>query len=283
MKYFLLPFFIAFFLKFNGQVYTAGSFLTSYTDINPDVTIKYVVTPYTNVTYSVNMFGGSQYDLEFTAHGSVSSSGSSAYIKVTSLDSNVFIGFGRWDSVYVPGGPNWNVTKIAKPLLFGEQINAPGIIWDNTVLYFTDHSGSGGGNKNVNDWIGNDKYLGLKFQNGNMTAYGWIRVQCISEDTCMIKEFSASQITTAIKEYQKDNSKIYPNPVSNVIYIDISESEISDLKLSDALGREMKLNAEFRDRKIRIDLDKNLPEGCYFLQYKTDGISHVRKLVKDVR
>lgn len=31
------------------------------------------------------------------------------------------------------------------------DINPAGVIWDNTMLYLTDHSGHGGGNKMVSD------------------------------------------------------------------------------------------------------------------------------------
>jgi hypothetical protein len=283
MKKNLFLFFIAFLTRSYSQVYTAGTFLANYMNINPDVMINYVVVPYTNDTYSVSIFNNPSYDLEFTAHGAVSSSGSAAYIKVTSLDPNVSISFGRWDSVFVPGGPGWNVTKVAKPLNPGEQINASGTVWDNTTLYFTDHSGAGGGNKNVNDWIGGDKYLGVKYQNGNMTAYGWIKLQCSTKDTCLIKEYSSSQITTGLREGRKDYPRIYPNPISNAIYIELNEADVSDIMMSDLLGREVKMNVEVKDKKMKIGFDPDLPSGCYFLRYKTGSVSHVKKLVKEAR
>jgi hypothetical protein len=254
-------------------------------DIIPDQLLKYTVTPYTNQTYSLTVFSTTQPDLEFTAHGSVSSGGSSAYIKVTSLNPNLYISFGRWDSVYVPGGPSWNITKVARPLTLGEQINAAGSIWENTTLFLTDHSGSGGGNKNVNDWIGGDKFLGLKYVNGANTTYGWIRVQCTDEDSCYVKEYSYAPITTAIKEQVKDDITVYPNPASSAIYVVLGKNEhdLRSLKLSDALGREVKANYEVKDGKIKIELDKNIPEGCYFLQYKLGEASFIRKVIRDNR
>src|SRR6476620_2188715 len=96
---------------------------------------------------------------------------------------------GRLDSVYAPGSSSWVVTKIAKPLSAGDQVNAGAAMWDNSMLYLTDHSGHNGGNKNVNDWVAGDKYLALKYQSGATITYGWLRVQCPSEDSCYVKDF----------------------------------------------------------------------------------------------
>lgn len=192
MKKFLLPILFASYLNANSQVYTAGTMFSVYYDINPDTLLNYTVYPYTNKSFGFNLFGSASDDLEITAEGATSPGGTSAYFSIRSLNQNVYIRFGRLDSVYIPAYNFWDVTKIARPLNAGDQINTPAAIWDTTLLYLTDHSGYGGGNKNVNDWIGDDKYVGLKYQNGNTVTYGWIRVQCVSKDSCYIKDYSYS-------------------------------------------------------------------------------------------
>jgi hypothetical protein len=269
-------------LHLKSQVVTAGTLLPMYVDISPDSLLNYTVTPYTNETFSVNIFGDASPDLEFTAHGAVSSGGGDAYIRVVSLNPDVYIRFGRLDSVYAPGSSSWNVTKVALPLNNGEQVNAPSAIWDNTMLYFTDHSGHDGGNKNVNDWIGTDKFLGLKYQNGASASYGWFRVQCVSEDSCYLKDYSAAG-AVGITERSKLAAGIYPNPVNTCFYlrnIDPNTFDIKGLKLKDLFGREVQISTEMMNETLRVSLDVSLPAGCYILEYVTEKLSFSHKVIK---
>jgi hypothetical protein len=192
MKKLLLPILLGSYFNVNSQVYNAGTNFSMYQDIIPDTLLNYSF-PYSNETYGIKLFGNSSNDIELTAHGAASSGGSDAYIRVTSLNPNVYILFGRLDSVQFMSPPyNWDVTKVAKPLNQNDPINTVGAIWNDSILYLTDHSGHSGGNKNVNDWIGGNKYLGIKYQNGSIIKYGWIRLQCTTEDSCYVKDFSYS-------------------------------------------------------------------------------------------
>ncbi|MCW3075644.1 MAG: hypothetical protein JWO32_253 [Bacteroidetes bacterium] len=186
MKKLIFSAFILSFFKISSQSYTAGTQYPGYVNIT-DTLLNYKTSPFTQETYSIDVFGSVATDIEFMARGSVSSGGSQAFIRVTSLNPNVYISLGRIDSVFVPASSNYNVTNIAKPLNAGNVINSAGAVWDNTTLYLTDHSGSGGGNKNVNDFVGGDKYIGLKFVSPGANSYGWIRVSCISQDSCTLK------------------------------------------------------------------------------------------------
>jgi hypothetical protein len=266
-------------VKAQSQVYTAGTMLPGYHDINPDTLMTYQVVPYTHNIYAINIFGSPAHDIEFIAHGAVSSGGSAAYISVTSLNPNVYISFGRWDSVLVLADSTWNVTKVAKPLSAGNIVNAAGAVWDSTTLYLTDHSGSGGGNKDVNDWIGGDKYLGLKFQNGSSTDYGWLRVECISEDSCYVKDYSFSTTSTGIIENKRNALLLYPNPVAGVLYVRGLNS-YPGLRITDILGTEVLFSSEITGDITEITLDPTLPQGCYLLQSVSGGQTVSRKLIK---
>ncbi|MBA3664038.1 MAG: T9SS type A sorting domain-containing protein [Bacteroidetes bacterium] len=266
------------------EAQNAGSALSSYTDIMPDTLLNYVLAPYTNETYSVNIFpADAMNDIELTAHGAASSGGSSAYIKVTSINPNVAIAFGRWDSVFTISSSTWNVTKVAKPLALGAPINGAGTVWDNTVLYLTDQSGSGGGNKNVTDWVGGDKYLGLKYQNGSNITYGWLRVRCKSKDSCYVKDFSSGAASTGIKEQVKSEQLIYPNPVNNVLYIkdiDVTALDLNSIRMIDLLGNEVSVVSEIRGNQVTINLAETLP-GCYIIQYSLSGKMYVKKIIRN--
>jgi type IX secretion system substrate protein len=266
----------------SAQSLTAGTMFPFYADITPDKLLTYTVTPYTHQTYAVNVFGDSLNDLEFTAHGAVSSGGSGAYINVTPLDTNVYISFGRWDSVFVPATSNWNITKVAKPLNAGEQLNTPGTIWDNSILYLTDHSGSGGGNKDVNDWIGGDKYLALKYQIGVSTWFGWIRLRCVSEDSCYVKDLSSTVASVGIATAAAVEISMYPNPVNDIFYItnSIDSWDISKLKFTDIYGKAVGFNCQQTADGLQIMLDESISNGCYLLNYYSENITITKKLIK---
>jgi hypothetical protein len=283
MKNLLLPILLLASFCVKSQVYNAGSMLSVYHDINPDTILNYVVYPYTNETYALDLFDDPATDLEFTARGSISSGGSAAYINVSSLNPKLYIQFGRWDSVYAPGSSGWDVTKVAAPLLIGSPVNHASAIWDNTTLYLTDHSGHSGANKDVNDWIGGEKYIGLKHEDGSSVNYGWIRIKCITEDSCYVLDHSQSQTSSGLSEIKKDEAKLYPNPVQNTFYVkDINKYafDVSSLKLADVYGSLVQFTYEIKDNTLKIDLDPNLSEGFYFLQYFSDKHVFSKKLIK---
>jgi hypothetical protein len=269
--------------EINAQTVLAGFQYLNYTDVNPDTLLNYTVAPYTHEVFGINLFGDAGNDLELTAHGAVSSGGSSAYISVTSVNPDVFIGFGRLDSVFAIGSSTWDITKVAKPYSTGEQINASDVSWDNTTLYLTDHSGHSGGNKNVNDWVGGDKFLGLKYDNGGNIAYGWVKVRCVAQDSCYIQEFSAAPAVVGIAERAADHILVYPNPVRDMFYIkDIEPASfnIINLKIKDIYGKEIEFSAENVNKDLRIDMDPDVSPGCYILEYVSGDHFYSQKIVR---
>jgi hypothetical protein len=282
MKKLLLSTLLTFSLYSQCQVFTAGTHYSNYYDIVPDTLLNYVNYPFTNETYSLTIFGSSNPELAFTARGSVSSGGSQAFIRLTTLHQYVYIRFGRWDSVYVPGSQSWNVTKIAKPLTAGDTINASGAIWEQGDLYLTDHTGSQGGNKNVNDFVGGDKYIGLKFidiDNYNAINYGWIWVKCIGEDSCYVKEYSRSASVTGLNATGKENDlQIFPNPIQEYFYL--QNVDYTGIRITDILGVDVPFTIRNYSDKTQILVKSDLPAGYYFLQVKIEDKVVVKKLTK---
>lgn len=270
------------FLPAISQTNKAGELLSIYQDVDPDTLLNYTVTPYTNETYGLSFYTDLVNNLEFTARGAVSSGGSSAYISVRSLDPHLFLAFGRMDSVYVPATTSWNVTKIARPFTMGEALDDTNISWDTTQLYLTDHSGSGGGNKDVNDWIGTEKYIGLKYMDLNDTTYGWIRVECVSEDSCYIKDFSYSALSLGIKNNPLEKALLYPNPSAGTYYLKNQHTEtgdINELMLTDINGKEIKFTSTLSNEILTLNL-QGIAHGVYTLQYKANNAKFYKRLVK---
>jgi hypothetical protein len=281
MKKFLL-FSLAYclFQNVNSQVYNAGSMLANYSDVNPDVLLHYVYFPYTHQVYDLKIFGSSN-DIEFVADGSSSPGGSSAYINIKSLNPDVFISLGRLDSVFDSTSHSWLITKIVEPLNAGEPINASGRVWDNSMLYISDHSASFGWTKDVNDWIGSDKYVGLKYDKGNAVAYAWIRLGCVSKDSCYVKEFSSTALIAGIKETADINALIYPNPsIEKFIVCFDPVFPAEEICVYNMMGNCVLSRKVAHSLKEEIDLGTQ-PAGIYFLSAKTKNGVLNRKIIRE--
>jgi hypothetical protein len=282
-KFLLIPVLLSACLNLYSQDFLTGFTFQDYSDIIPDTLLNYTVAPYTNETYGIKLFGDETNTLEFTARGAVSSGGSAAFINVTILNPKVYVRLERLDSVYVPATTSWNITKVAEPLGTGVVINTLDAIWDSTTLFLTDHSGSGGGNKDVNDWKGGEKYLGLKFKDENSVAYGWIRVECPNVDSCYLKDYSFTQKIIGINEINLPQTMIYPNPVIHsfcIKNINVNTFDLSNLKLKDIYAREIQFSCEMKANEINIVPDPNLADGCYILEYLSKDCTFSKKLVK---
>jgi hypothetical protein len=271
-------------LPLQRLAYVAGDHFNNYNDVFPDTLLKYTDYPFTNQTYSMDIFGSGKYDLEFTARGAVSSGGNDSYIRVRSLRSNVFILLGRLDSVYAPGTQHWVVTKVAKPLAAGDTINLARAVWDSGTLYLTDHTGHDGGNKNVNDFVGGDKYIGLKevvgdYNNGTTDVFGWVLIHCLKEDSCYVKESSGMRLINGITKLSGPSLNFYPNPCTEKLVIPDGET-LSAIRLSDLCGRHISVSCARRGNELVIDTSPLLP-GIYMADYTLKGVTGRMMIVRE--
>jgi hypothetical protein len=280
-KLLLLFFGYCFCQNVSGQAYNAGTIFFNHTDINPDSLMHYVFFPYTHQVVDLTVFGNNP-EIEFVADGSSSPGGTSAYINIRSLDTNVFISFGRLDSVYDSTSSSWLVTKVAKVLNAGDLINSQGAVWDNSMLYISDHSGSFGWTKDVNDWIGADRYIGLKYDDGNIVAYGWIKVGCVHEDSCYVREFSSTPIVLGgVAEAANNKMLLYPNPFRSFFTISfdplipIDEINIYDITGSCILKKKC-------TNRLAEEIDLTDQEaGIYLLQVTYKEGTRYQKIIKE--
>jgi hypothetical protein len=280
MKKFLLFSLAAFFSNAaHAQVFQAGIALANYTDIIPDQLMRYVFNPFTHQVYDLKVFGNSP-DIQFTSHGSSSPGGSIAYISIRVLNPDVYIRFGRLDSTYDSTSSSWLITKVAKPLGVGEVINAPGAVWEDSMLYITDHSASFGWSKNVNDWIGGERFVGLKYSNGSVLAYAWVRLQCIDKDSCYVKDFSSTGFLTGVEEASGSSLIIYPVPVKEKLMVCFHPDAAAEICVFDIAGNCLFRKAAVGSLQEEIDLT-DLPGGMYFLQVKTEQRILNRKIIKE--
>ena len=196
----LIFIFVIFPFLVKSQVYQSGTILPYYYDINPDTLISYsschncVISE----TASISMFGTTSVDFEIRSYSGNGLGGGSENITIIPMNTNVFVIYGRSDSVLANpwSTPYWWITGVAKPLSQGDTINKSNYSWSNTYLYLIQKDWGGGNYKNVTDFVStNDKYIGVKYQTSTDTLYGWIRVQCPDRYNCFVKDFSSQKCT----------------------------------------------------------------------------------------
>ncbi len=82
---------------------------------------------------------------------------------------------------------------------------------------------------------------------------------------------------TGIENISKANVNIYPNPTSDIIYIDILNRDISDYKIEivNTLGKVV--HSSYNEKAIDVT---SLQQGIYFLILKSKGFSNNMKIIK---
>jgi hypothetical protein len=251
-----------------AQFFFAGTPYTNHHDI-PDTLLYYTVTPSTNKTYSVNMFSTSAPDLVFTIRGAVSSGGSAQFIHVTAIHPSVYVRFSHYDSTWVPADQSYWVTRVAKAIDAGDTINSIDAVWKHDTLYLTDHSGHGGGQKNVNEFVGGEKYLGVKYEAKEYDDlikqyYGWLRFNCTSQDSCYFKEYSSLKLVTAITKRLKDQLRVYPNPSGDRILLDLPYETDPQITITDVAGKIIPVHCTRNKSGYSFDIS-GLNPGIYLL------------------
>lgn len=80
---------------------------------------------------------------------------------------------------------------------------------------------------------------------------------------------------------KKSVIKVYPNPTSNVIYLEFDELKYHKIIIYDLLGKQVKPTYSFHDDYTQIDISE-LPKGLYFLSVfdENDDLNSIIKVVK---
>jgi hypothetical protein len=283
IKKLLLSLVMAVSLNCQSQSYTAGTMFSGYVNYNPDTLLWYTIAPASNNTVFINLFGDSSNDIELRANAGSSPGGTSAAINIISHNPSVYMRFGRLDSVFIPQYSFWDVTKVAKPLSMGELIDPPGAIWEDTMLYLTDHSSWGGGFKNVDDFVGGEKFIALKYMIGSAVSYAWIKMNFLSKDSAYVMEYSFMEGFIGITEQAFNNNVcIYPNPSSGSFILNTSfipDFNKSNLMITDLYGREIIYSESASNNETRISLENSVGAGCYILYYKDGKTTFSKRII----
>ena len=86
----------------------------------------------------------------------------------------------------------------------------------------------------------------------------------------------------SLVEFQNENTKlkVYPNPVSNLLYVEIpSQYDTANVKLYDILGKKVLEKTVYSTQK-KINVS-NLSKGVYLAKIEANGLSITKKIIKN--
>lgn len=99
----------------------------------------------------------------------------------------------------------------------------------------------------------------------------------IHEDFGMMGQFTVVDSSLGTPEFLADNVRIYPNPSSDYVTVEISETNhLQNISLFDVRGKKI---TTFLDDQKRLNISQ-LHSGLYFLKIKTDKGAVVKKMIK---
>lgn len=80
-----------------------------------------------------------------------------------------------------------------------------------------------------------------------------------------------------VKEFEKENVKIYPNPTADFVYVTLnSNSKIEDAEIYDASGR-LVLKTKIDSGKLDL---RNLNSGIYMISFKNPDLKPIKIIKK---
>ena len=111
----------------------------------------------------------------------------------------------------------------------------------------------------------------------------WVIPFCSPYKTADIIDLSfKTQCTGASNSVSINNFKIYPNPINNYLYIENDDNTVeAQIKIIDLLGNKIYSKRLTLFNKTKIDINKILIPGMYFLKIEGENISKTYKIIKN--
>lgn len=140
-----------------------------------------------------------------------------------------------------------------------------------------------GGSYDVNFWADHNS-------NGEYDApptdHAWqIHLEEVTGDTTITfthnTQFTDIFPVTSVKVPDTNVLSVYPNPATNVVWIETQQMKLKDLMISvyDVNGRIRSVSKTLQQNRIELNIS-DLPRGLYFIELKSMNLKHTTKLIK---
>ncbi|MCD6012438.1 MAG: hypothetical protein K0Q79_2300 [Flavipsychrobacter sp.] len=93
-----------------------------------------------------------------------------------------------------------------------------------------------------------------------------------------IDNFTTNDITLGVANTPMSAAKVYPNPATNMLYVDVADNAIQQVQVTDMAGRVMSTYSASAHIEINTS---TLPAGMYMLQMSGNGKAAAAKFVKE--
>ncbi|MCX6294965.1 MAG: T9SS type A sorting domain-containing protein [Bacteroidetes bacterium] len=268
--YFINIFCFLFLPNSKAQYIKAGIYYSTdiYTDIIPDDSLKLLGTGMysseANLILDVDHF--------FCALGGGSSVCSSASLdRSRALIYSQQVTCGVWPGVF-KGYP------VPVPLNYGDSISSNYSYHNyNNVIWGAGYGSWAYPSMNPWDSIG-EHYIGFKLYVTNDTLFGWIRVEEVSNEKVVVKDYACNINPNVIIPVNSNSFMIYPNPANGAITINTDGLE-GHLKLYSVLGTFVKDIVVSTGQTSCIIETGDLAEGVYILYSKYSGEYHSSRIL----
>jgi hypothetical protein len=150
---------------------------------------------------------------------------------------------------------------------------------DNSAIdYFTSYRHTG------NEWVRFDSVANKYNERGEIEESFWRMYEGNFPEKIDLQErhlFSYEEfIATGIEPLENKNI-LYPNPASNFIYADLSESELGSFKMRDINSRNINLSFNITEAGSYSADVNALPNGIYFCSFISNGKLNTYKILKN--
>ncbi len=126
-------------------------------------------------------------------------------------------------------------------------------------------------------WYLNDEVIyGASSQEYQALEDGIYTVEVTNESGC--SDISEALMIVSIEEYEGSVFEIYPNPMSEVAFIEFNGAEQRTIRLFDAAGKEVLVWQNITDQRIEIQRG-SLSKGTYFIQVQEGEVISNKALV----
>ncbi len=269
-----------------AQYIVAGTPGAIYQDIVPDSLLQPSVSPGAGIHdmyYYIDINQDASADIEIHAKAITSPGAYSWNVEVSSLNSFTAFSLGSIDSTYTTANTvcssAWITRNILKIYNNGDTIKNANYIsagylgfrFAQSQCQFDIYS---------TQWLNiGDVFLGVRYQTGSDTAYGWVKVNVTAVQNVLIKEFSLGSPVAGVNSNNKNNFIIvYPNPAIDKIYIEHTNNDEMEINLLDIVGKQVGEETKSENPTTEIDVS-GLSEGVYFMKVSTNEGVLTKKIV----
>jgi len=128
--------------------------------------------------------------------------------------------------------------------------------------------------------VGNDTLSDIRFEG---TSAGKVKSLVIdnAKNISLLAEqlVNVEWLTTAINQLDNASVRFYPNPATEVLFVELDSPLMAHIIVRDVLNREVLVQQVNNASKVRLDVS-SLSKGVYFLEIEQNQITHSIKFIK---